>query len=67
MLNGEIQEIAILVQDRRHQMKEVRGRQECTNWAFLLQWDESTLTRLLRRKGNAVLLQPVAQPRHGME
>src|SRR6185295_11867478 len=65
MLNGEIQEIAILMQDRRHQMKEVRGRQECTNWAFRLQWNERTLTRLLSRKGNVVLLQPVAQAEHG--
>ncbi len=65
MLDGELQKIAILVQDRRHQMKEVGGRQKCANGAFLLQWGERTLTRLLRRKGNVILLQPVAQPGHG--
>ena len=56
MLNGEIQEIAILVQDRRHQMKEMRGREECTSWEFLLSWGERHLASALpeRECGSSV-------------
>jgi hypothetical protein len=36
MLNGKVQEIAILVQDGRHQMKQMRGREKRTDGEFLV-------------------------------